>query len=135
MEEETNKELDITQLRIGQLIQVKETKEIVKILAINGYATKIIEVNPFRKYYIEKLQLTEDEKRAFWLIESNNNTTTKNEYGFYSTGKVPMVDVREFAGRKMKEDKSITRIDIINFFNDINYIESQLHYAERKQNF
>ena len=46
-----------------------------------------------------------------------------------------MVDVREFAGRKMKEDKSIIRIDIINSFNDINYIESQLHYAERKQNY
>ena len=133
MEEEINKELDITQLHIGQLIQVKETKEIVKIVAINGYATKIIEVNPFRKYYIEQLQLPEDEKRAFWLIESHN--TTKSEYGFYSTGKVPMVDVREFAVRKMKEDKSITRIDIINFFNDINYVESQLHYAERKQNY
>ena len=38
MEEEINKELDITQLHIGQLIQVKETKEIAKILAINGYA-------------------------------------------------------------------------------------------------
>jgi hypothetical protein len=135
MEEETNKELDITQLHIGQLIQVKETKEIVKILAINGYASKIIEVKPFRKYHLEQLQLPEDEKRAFWLVESNNNTTRKNEYGFYSTGKVPMVDVREFAGRKMKEDKTITRIDIINSFNDINYIESQLHYAERKQNF
>lgn len=135
MEEETNKELDITQLHIGQLIQVKETKEIVKIVAINGYASKIIEVKPFKKYHLEQLQLPIDEKRAFWLIESHNNTTRKNEYGFYSTGKVPMVDVREFAARKMKEDKSITRIDIINFFNDINYIESQLHYAERKQNF
>ena len=134
MEEETNKELDITQLHIGQLIQVKETKEIVKIVAINGYASKIIEVNPFRKYYIEQLQLPEEEKRAFWLVESHNNTTIKNEYGFYSIGKVPMVDVREFAVRKMKEDKNITRIDIINFFNDINYVESQLHYAERKQN-
>jgi hypothetical protein len=132
MEEETNKELDITQLHIGQLIQVKETKEIVKIVAINGYATKIIEVNPFRKYNLEQLQLPEDEKRAFWLVESNNNTTRKNEYGFYSTGKVPMVDVREFAARKMKDDKSITRIDIINSFNDINYIESQLHYTEKK---
>jgi hypothetical protein len=135
MEEETNKELDITQLHIGQLIQVKETKEIVKILAINGYASKIIEVKPFRKYHLEQLQLPINEKRAFWLIESNNNTTRKNEYGFYSTGKVPMVDVREFAGRKMKEDKSITRIDIINSFSDINYIESQLHYAEKKQNY
>lgn len=135
MEEETNKELDITQLHIGQLIQVKETKEIVKIVAINGYASKIIEVKPFRKYHIEQLQLPEEKKRAFWLIESNNKTARKNEYGFYSTGKVPMVDVREFAGRKMKEDKSITRIDIINSFNDINYIESQLHHAERKQNF
>ena len=135
MEEEENNELDITQLHIGQLIQVKETKEIVKIVAINGYASKIIEVKPFRKYYIEQLQLPEEEERAFWLIESRNGTTTKNEYGFYSTAKVPMVDVREFAGRKMKDDKSITRIDIINFFNDINYIESQLHYAERKQNY
>ena len=134
MEEEINKELDITQLHIGQLIQVKETKEIVKILAINGYASKIIEVKPFRKYYLEQLQLPEEEERAFWLVESRNNTTTKNEYGFYSIAKVPMVDVREFAVRKMKEDKNITRIDIINFFNDINYIESQLHYAERKQN-
>ena len=125
MEEETNKELDITQLHIGQLIQVKETKEIVKIVAINGYSSKIIEVKPFRvrKYYIEQLQLPEEEKRAFWLIESRNNTTTKNEYGFYSTGKVPMVDVREFAGIKIKEDKSITRVDIINAYNDINYIE------------
>ena len=68
MEEETNLELDITQLHIGQLIQVKETKEIVKILAINGYASKIIEVKPFRKYQLEQLQLPEDEKRAFWLI-------------------------------------------------------------------
>ena len=135
MEEEENKELDITQLHIGQLIQVKETKEIVKIVAINGYASKIIEVKPFRKYYIEQCQLPEEEERAFWLIESHNNITTKNEYGFYSTAKVPMVDVREFAVRKMKEDKNITRIDIINFFNDINYIESQLHYAERKQNY
>jgi hypothetical protein len=123
MEEETNKELDITQLHIGQLIQVKETKEIVKIVAINGYASKIIEVKPFRKYHLEQLQLPIDEKRAFWLIESHNNTTRKNEYGFYSTGKVPMVDVREFAGRNMKEDKSITRVDIINAYNDINYIE------------
>ena len=134
MEEEINKELDITQLHIGQLIQVKETKEIVKILAINGYASKIIEVKPFRKYHLEQLQLPEDEKRAFWLVESNNNTTTKSEYGFYSTGKVPMVDAREFAASKIRENKSIIRIDIINFFNDINYIESQLHYAERKQN-
>ena len=134
MEEEINKELDITQLHIGQLIQVKETKEIVKILAINGYASKIIEVKPFRKYYLEQLQLPEEEERAFWLVESHNNTTTKNEYGFYSTAKTPILDAREFAVRKMKEDKSITRIDIINFFNDINYIESQLHYAERKQN-
>ena len=93
MEEEINKELDITQLHIGQLIQVKETKEIVKIVAINGYSSKIIEVNPFRKYYLEQCQLPIDEKRAFWLIESNNNTTRKNEYGFYSTGKVPMADV------------------------------------------
>ena len=123
MEEEINKELDITQLHIGQLIQVKETKEIVKIVAINGYASKIIEVNPFRKYYLEQLQLPEEEERAFWLVESHNNTTTKNEYGFYSTGKVPMVDVREFAARKMKEDKSIIKIDIINAYNDINYIE------------
>ena len=135
MEEETNKELDITQLHIGQLIQVKETKEIVKIVAINGYTSEIVEVNTLKKYCLGQLQLPIDEKRAFWLIESHNNTTRKNEYGFYSTGKVPMVDVREFAGRKMKEDKSITRIDIINFFNDINYIESQLHYAEKKQNF
>ena len=135
MEEETNKELDITQLHIGQLIQVKETKEIVKIAAINGYTAKIIEVKPFMKYYLEQCQLPEEEKRAFWLVESNNNTTRKNEYGFYSIGKVPMVDVREFAVRKMKDDKSITRIDIINSFNDINYIESQLHYAERKQNY
>src|SRR5574344_2753704 len=135
MEEETNLEVDITQLHIGQLIQVKETKEIVKIVAINGYTSEIVEVNTLKKYCLEQLQLPEDEKRAFWLIESNNNTTRKNEYGFYSTGKVPMVDVREFAGRKMKEDKTITRIDIINFFNDINYIESQLHYAERKQNY
>jgi hypothetical protein len=135
MEEETNKELDITQLHIGQLIQVKETKEIVKIVAINGYASKIIEVKPFRKYYIEQLQLPEEEETVFWFIESRNNTTTKNEYGFYSIGIVPMVDAREFAVKKMKEDKSITRIDIINFFNDINYIESQLHYAEKKQNY
>jgi hypothetical protein len=135
MEEETNKELDITQLHIGQLIQVKETKEIVKIVAINGYTSKIIEVKPFRKYHLEQLQLPEEEERAFWLVESHNNTITKSEYGFYSTGKVPMVDVRECAVRKMKEDKSITRIDIINSFNDINYIESQLHYAEKKQNF
>ena len=123
MEEEINKELDITQLHIGQLIQVKDTKEIVKIVAINGYASKIIDVKPFRKYYIEQCQLPEEEERAFWLVESRNGITTKNEYGFYSTAKVPMVDVREFAARKMKEDKSITRIDIINFFNDINYIE------------
>jgi hypothetical protein len=135
MEEETNKELDITQLHIGQLIQVKETKEIVKIVAINGYTSEIVEVNTLKKYHLEQLQLPINEKRAFWLIESNNNTTRKNEYGFYSTGKVPMVDVREFAGRKMKEDKSITRIDIINSFSDINYIESQLHYAEKKQNY
>lgn len=123
MEEETNLELDITTLHIGQLIQIKETKEIVKIVAINGYASKIIEVKPFRKYQIEQLQLPEEEERAFWLIESRNDVTTKNEYGFYSTAKVSMVDVREFAARKMKEDKSITRIDIVNFFNDINYIE------------
>ena len=123
MEEETNKELDITQLHIGQLIQVKETKEIVKIVAISGYAAKIIEVNPFRKYYLEQLQLPEEEKRAFWLIESQNNTTTKNEYGFYSTAKTPILDAREFAASKIRENKSIIRIDIINFFNDINYIE------------
>jgi hypothetical protein len=122
MEEETNKELDITQLHIGQLIQVKETKEIVKIVAINGYTSEIVEVNTLKKYYLEQLQLPIDEKRAFWLVESHNNTI-KNEYGFYSTGKVPMVDVREFAGRNMKEDKSITRVDIINAYNDINYIE------------
>ena len=108
---------------IGQLIQVKETKEIVKIVAITGYATKIIEVNPCRKYYLEQLQLPEEKERAFWLIESQNNTITKNEYGFYSTAKIPMVDVREFAASKIRENKSITRIDIINFFNDINYIE------------
>ena len=118
-EEEINLELDITQLHIGQLIQVKETKEIVKIVAINGYATKIIEVNPFRKYYLEQLQLPEEKERAFWLVELYNN----NEYGFYSTAKIPMVDVREFAASKIRENKSITRIDIINFFNDINYIE------------
>lgn len=135
MEEEINKELDITQLHIGQLIQVKETKEIVKIVAINGYTSEIVEVNTLKKYCLEQLQLPEDEKRAFWLIELHNNTTRKNEYGFYSTGKVPMVDVRECAVRKMKEDKTITRIDIINSFNDINYIESQLHYAEKKQNY
>jgi hypothetical protein len=135
MEEETNKELAITQLHIGQLIQVKETKEIVKIVAINGYTSEIVEVNTLKKYCLEQLQLPEEEERAFWLVESHNNTITKSEYGFYSTGKVPMVDVRECAVRKMKEDKSITRIDIINSFNDINYIESQLHYAEKKQNF
>ena len=122
MEEETNKELDITQLHIGQLIQVKETKEIVKILAINGYASKIIEVKPFRKYHLEQLQLPEDEKRAFWLIELHNNTTRKNEYGFYSTGKVPILDAREFAVKKMGKNKNIVRIDIINAYNDINYI-------------
>ena len=121
MEEEENKELDITQLHIGQLIQVKETKEIVKIVAINGYVAKIIEVKPFRKYYLEQLQLPEEEKRAFWLIESYNN----NEYGFYSTAKTPILDAREFAASKIRENKSITRIDIINFFNDINYIEKK----------
>lgn len=125
MEEEINKELDITQLHIGQLIQVKETKEIVKIVAINGYATKIIEVNPFRKYYLEQLQLPEEEKRAFWLVESHNNTTTKNEYGFYSTAKTPILDAREFAVKKMGKNKNIVRIDIINAYNDINYIEKK----------
>ena len=123
MEEEINKELDITQLHIGQLIQVKETKEIVKIVAINGYASKIIEVNPFRKYYLEQLQLPEEEERAFWLVESRNNTTTKNEYGFYSTAKTPILDAREFTASKIRENKSIIRIDIINAYNDINYIE------------
>ena len=123
MEEEINKELDITQLHIGQLIQVKDTKEIVKIVAINGYASKIIEVNPFRKYYLEQLQLPEEEKRAFWLVESRNNTTTKNEYGFYSTAKTPILDAREFTASKIRENKSIIRIDIINAYNDINYIE------------
>ena len=122
MEEETNKELDITQLHIGQLIQVKETKEIVKILAINGYASKIIEVKPFRKYHLEQLQLPEEEKRAFWLVESYNNITTKNEYGFYSTAKTPILDAREFAMKKMGKNKNIVRIDIINAYNDINYI-------------
>ena len=123
MEEEENKELDITQLHIGQLIQIKETKEIVKIVAINGYASKIIEVNPFRKYYLEQLQLPEEEKRAFWLLESYNNTTIKNEYGFYSTAKTPILDAREFASEKMRKNKGIVRIDIINAYNDINYIE------------
>ena len=123
MEEEINKELDITQLHIGQLIQVKETKEIVKIVAINGYATKIIEVNPFKKYYIEQLQLPEEEERAFWLVESHNNITTKSEYGFYSTAKTPILDAREFAVKKMGKNKNIVRIDIINAYNDINYIE------------
>ena len=123
MEEEINLELDITQLHIGQLIQVKETKEIVKIVAINGYAAKIIEVNPFRKYYLEQLQLPEEKERAFWLVESYNNTTTTAEYGFYSTAKTPILDVREFAASKIRENKNIIRIDIINFFNDINYIE------------
>ena len=122
MEEEENKELDITQLHIGQLVQVKETKEIVKITAINSYAAKIIEVNPFRKYYLEQLQLPEEEQRAFWLIESQNNTTT-NEYGFYSTAKTPILDAREFAVEKMRKNKDIIRIDIINAYNDINYIE------------
>ena len=118
MEEEINIELDITQLHIGQLIQVKETKEIVKIVAINGYAAKIIEVKPFRKYYLEQLQLPEEKERAFWLVESYNN----NEYGFYSTAKTPILDAREFAAKKMGKNKSIVRIDIINFFNDINYM-------------
>ena len=123
MEEEENKELDITQLHIGQLVQVKETKEIVKIVAINGYAAKIIEVNPCRKYYLEQCQLPEERERAFWLVESYNNTTIKNEYGFYSTAKTPILDAREFAVSKIRENKSITRIDIINAYNDINYIE------------
>ena len=124
MEEEINLELDITQLHIGQLIQVKETKEIVKIVAINGYAAKIIEVKPFKKYYLEQLQLPEEEKRAFWLVESQNNTTT-NEYGFYSTAKTPILDAREFASEKMRKNKDIIRIDIINAYNDINYIENK----------
>ena len=41
MEEEENKELDITQLHIGQLIQVKETKEIVKITVIDSIVNTI----------------------------------------------------------------------------------------------
>ena len=122
MEEEINLELDITQLYIGQLIQVKETKEIVKIVAINGYAAKIIEVKPFRKYSLEQLQLPEEKGRAFWLVESYNSTTTKNEYGFYSTAKIPILDAREFAAEKMRKNKGIIRIDIINAYNDINYI-------------
>ena len=122
MEKAINKELDVTQLHIGQLIQVKETKEIVKMVAINGYAAKIIEVNPCRKYYLEQCQLPEEKERAFWLVESYGNARIKNEYGFYSTAKTPILDAREFAAKKMGKNKDIVRIAIINFFNDINYI-------------
>ena len=45
MEEGINLELDITQLHIGQLIQVKETKEIVKITVIDSIVNTIL-TNP-----------------------------------------------------------------------------------------
>ena len=113
--------LDINQLHIGQLVQIKETKEIAKVIVIDGYFNSVEVIPSFKRHPIEDCQLPSEEGKAFWLVETHTNTTTA-EYGFYSNDKIPILDVREFAARKIKDDETISKIDIINAFGDINYI-------------
>ena len=126
MEEGINLELDITQLHIGQLIQVKETKEIVKITAIDSIVNTII-TNPNTPYInLKDFQEIPKPKNAFWLVERYNNGETK-ESGFYAQEKeekdVAILEAREFALKKMKDNEDIYKIDIINTFKDIKYIK------------
>lgn len=121
MEEETNKELDITQLHIGQLIQVKETKEIVKIIAIDSTANTIL-TNPSTPFIdlIDFQEVSSDE--AFWLIETMKDGS-KKEHGYHSIAKYRIDDTREYCKKLMNSNLDIIRMDIINAYNDINYIE------------
>lgn len=121
MEEEENKELDITQLHIGQLIQVKETKEIVKIIAIDSIANTIL-TNPSTPFIdlIDFQEVSSDE--AFWLIETMKDGS-KKEHGYHSIAKYRIDDTREYCKKLMNSNLDIIRMDIINAYNDINYIE------------
>ena len=126
MEEGINLELDITQLHIGQLIQVKETKEIVKITAIDSIVNTIL-TNPNTPYInLKDFQEIPKPKNAFWLVERYNNGETK-ECGFYAQEKekndIAILEARDFALKKMKDNEDICKIDIINNFKDINYIQ------------
>ena len=121
MEEEENNELDITQLHIGQLIQVKETKEIVKITAIDSIVNTIL-TNPNTPYInIKDFQEVKPDE-AFWLIETLKDGS-KKEHGYHSIAKFKIDDTREYCKKLMNNNLDIIRIDIINAYNDINYIE------------
>ena len=125
MEEEINLELDITTLHIGQLIQVKETKEIVKITVIDSITNTVL-TNPNTPYTALKDFQEVKPEEAYWLIETRKDGS-KKEYGYHPTAKVRIDDTREYCKKMMNENLDIIRVDIINFYNDINYIE-------RKQN-